>query len=131
MPPIIVNKNIKVCYWNINGIHKRFNGVQRVSLLNKDDCVRVVKNQDIFCFAETKTNSNENLDIDGYINKTICRKRSMRAKLDSGGLALYIKETLTKSITIIPHTCSEYIWIQINKKKFRLENYVMLCIYQP
>ena len=70
---------------------------------------------------------NQNLALEGYAEKLICRKRHKKAKSSSGGLVIYIKTEIKQGVTIIPNKSSEYGWMKLAKNFFKTNEDIYLC----
>ena len=125
----LLKNSIDVCYWNINGVKSRNDGVRSISKLEMRDFMNLLDNHDIICISETKIGPGENdiMQVDGFTVKTIHRKRNKRATHDSGGLAIYIRNDIKSNVKFLPVTNSEYAWVKIEKNAFNLTEDLFIC----
>ena len=80
---------LKISYWNINGLYRR----------DEDYCkledplfVNEISNIDIIGLSETHCSNDDVLHVDGYQIEKSVRPKPLRARKNSGGIAILIKE---------------------------------------
>ena len=95
--------------WNINGIWKRINSF-RYNKLNDPYLQQFLRKNQIFGLIETHHLSSEDacLHIDGYKCFNICRPKGKKA---SGGLAVYVDNSLKAGVSKMPLAGTESILI--------------------
>jgi len=77
------------------------------------------KHDNILLF-ETWTNKNSDNNINGY--KYFYRKfQNRRAKRNSGGVAIYLKYSIAKGITVVKNRFDTIIWLKLHKSYFKLD----------
>ena len=125
----IINNSISICYWNIHGMYVKLDGTKSTCKLDLKDVQEIVENKDIVCLSETKINNSQihDMKIKGYTVKAITRKRKSNATHDSGGITIYVKDTIKLGITFIPNKSSEYAWVKLHKETFNLKDDIFLC----
>ncbi len=121
-----VKLNLKIACWNICGLYER-EGNKSISKFSYHDFKTEISDFDIFCLQEIKVGPNENMKLDKYFEKIITRKRHRNAKSDSGGLAVYVKESLKEGITFVPNKTTEYLWVKLRKEFFNSLEDTYIC----
>ena len=92
------------------------------------DIQNIVKDHDIFIFLETWLERHHSCPaISGYSVFRSERKRHVKAKRNSGGLAIYYKQNLAKGIVKMKQSSQDIIWLQLQKHFFGLETDIYLC----
>ena len=107
-------KSIKFSFINVCGL---------VSKLQIPEFCDFVKKYDIFCVAETKLDAFDVISLDGYIFKGVSRKHFRRK---SGGVGIFVKDTLYESIDILECNNDFSIWF-----KFKNSNCIFGVLYIP
>lgn len=122
-----LRKGLSIGCWNINGLQSK--------LQNKIEdpiFMRAIKGLDIFALVETHTNENSDIDIPGYFCHHVYRQRNTRATRDHGGIAVYVRNTLTEGVNFIKNTNSNFQWIALHKDFFKLNKDVSVCfVHNP
>ena len=67
------------------------------------------------------------MKIDGFTVNAIHRKRSERARYDSGGLAIYVRNEIKESFKFLPATSSQYAWVKLEKNAFNMSKDMFIC----
>ena len=120
---VLCNK-LTVSSWNAHGLFYRLNN-ERHSKLKDPDIVKYL-NSDIIGIVETKACETDNIYLQGYslISKT---NRPRLSKGIYGGVAVFCKVGISKGITPLPVTHSEYIWVKLKKSFFNFEKDIYIC----
>ncbi|MCG8429717.1 MAG: reverse transcriptase family protein [Candidatus Omnitrophica bacterium] len=118
--------NLKVAFWNIDGIFSRISG-QRICKLSFPDVASEIKKFDIVCLAETHCSASDILSFEGYSVYQSNRKASKNNKC-YGGLAVLIKKGIREGIKILPATNTEIQWLKLSKTYFKLDSDIFLSI---
>ena len=110
------NSKLKICYWNIHG-HKS------ETIPNKlvdREFLEKLKNSDIVAISETHT-QNKDLSIPGYtlVKEKIRVKQNKGPKI-SGGLAVFVKDYLYRSVHVVPNTNENTIWLKLKPKDTKI-----------
>lgn len=105
--------------WNIDGAFRRV-GAQRICKLDDSDLQNFLFKYDIFSLVETHCGPNDTLSLPGYKIFQNIRPKNPKAPHSFGGIAIGIKNDISKGIKIIPATNSEILWIKLCKTFFKL-----------
>ena len=87
----------------------------------------MISKHDIICLSETKVGPDERPTIDNYSVQLTCRKKNKKALTHSGGLAIYIKDSIRNGVTVIPNNNSEYAWLKLDRDFFNLRENIFIC----
>lgn len=93
-------------------------------------CKILDKDYDFICLTETWTNdSNVNLvNLNNYSMYFSHRKHShQRSKRDSGGLIVYVKNSLKDGVSRVHSASDDLLWLKLNKNFFKTEKDIFLC----
>lgn len=112
---------LKVASLNVCGLKRRS---------EYPDFCDYVRQFDILCFSETKTDNTDVISIKGY--ECFMQSRKQKYQRKSGGICLLVKDEYSKYIKIV-ETSSDYIfWARISGKFVNLKEDVLLGItYVP
>ena len=120
---------LNICMWNIQGI-KNIEGPK----LNDPRVAQILTRYDIIGLVETHAGQDCHFSLDGYEPYSVSRPRLTTAKRDYGGLAVFIKDSITKGTTVCEseHLPFELIWVRCAKSFFGWDSDLMLGIlYLP
>ena len=109
------------CY-NIHGIFSRIEGF-RYNKLQSPYFWDMIGKSKIFGLIETHHLATEinQIQIDGYKCFNVCRKKKSNRGRNSGGIAVYVCNTILQGVSKIPSSGFENILIKLNKSFFGLE----------
>ena len=109
--------------WNINGLTQ--------SKLEDSDFLNNICGYNMIILYETWTHSKSNIGINGYKSYNLYRKFQHRgANRCSGGIVVYIKDSISAGVDIIKNHFDTIILFKLNNKFFKTENDVYLsCVY--
>ena len=98
---------IKILYWNIHGISSRVTGDK-----NSDpNFLKVISDYDVVCLSELHTN--KTISIPGYsLKKQKFRQKTYKGPKICGGIAVFIKQSISANFKIIPNNNNDSIWVQ-------------------
>ena len=118
--------DLAITSWNIHGIFSRIEGF-RYSKLQSPYFWSMIGKAKIFGLIETHHLATEidQIQIDGYKCFNVCRKKKSNRGRNSGGIAVYICNTILQGVSKIPTSGSENILIKLNKSFFGLERDVV------
>ena len=107
-------RTINILSWNIQGILGQIDD-KKVSKINEIPN-HIISKHNIIFLQETHLDDNKSDDIhlDGFYNKHYIRKRRGKARKDSGGLSIFIKEDIREHFKIIPNNNSDIVWLVTN-----------------
>ena len=118
--------NLSIASWNIDGIFHRLDN-ERCCKLDDKTVIEKISKFDIIGLIETHCGPQDHLFLEDYYTFQINRKKSPRARKFSGGIALFIKQSLRKGIKILPINHTEYIWIKLDKNYFNFDNNIYIA----
>ena len=122
--------DLKISAWNINSIWKNINSFRYNKLENPDFLNFLCKKQ-IFGLIETHHTANQadKLQINGFKCFSLCRPKDKNKKRykPSGGIAVYVRDTIVPGVEKISLSGSECIIIKLKKDFFGLINDIFVC----
>jgi exonuclease III len=102
---------------NVCGIHKR---------LQYPEFNEFVKRFDVIGSQETRVDDSDDLQLPGFTVST--KNRAALSKVRSGGIALGVKDAISKHFTLVNNACKYVMWFRISKTLFRKEEDIFLGI---
>ena len=116
--------NIKVGCWNINGFK-----TENMLKSDDDNFTNIVKNNDILALVETHLGNDDYLNLDGFTVKHFKRLKHKNARKASGGISVFIKNTISKGVQFLDtrNKNSEKCWIKLQKDELGLTNDIYIC----
>ena len=119
--------DLPIVSWNIHGIFSRHAGF-RYNKLHSADFTSALGNVKIFGLIETHHVASEidQLQLEGFKCYNVCRKKKRQGR-NSGGIAEYVHETITKGVQKIPSNGSENLMIKLKQNYFGLNRDVIIC----
>ena len=119
--------NLAISSWNIHGIFSRIEGF-RYNKLQSPYFWDMIGNAKIFGLIESHHTATEidQIQIDGFKCFNVCRKKKSNRGRNSGGIAVYVCNTILQGVSKIPTSGSENILIKLNKTFFGLERDVVV-----
>ena len=110
--------NLSITSWNIHGLFSRIEGF-RYSKLQSPYFWDMVGKAKIFGLIESHHLASEidQIQIDGFKCFNVCRKKKSNRGRNSGGIAVYICNTVIQGVSKVPTTGSENIQIKLNTNK--------------
>ena len=131
-----MNRSIPIRYqleigaWNCNSFKQNINSFKYNKLENPFFLETVTKFK-IFSLIETHHTADEigQLHISGYKCHTLCRPKSknVRKHKPSGGLAVYIHESITEGVKLMSEPGTESVIVQLCKEYFDLSDNIYIC----
>ena len=102
-----MNNSIKILYWDIHGISSRVTGDK-----NSDkEFPKTISNYDVVCLSEL--HAGKTVSIPGYfLKKQKLRPKTHKGPKISGGIAIFLKQSISTSFQVIPNNNVDSIWIQ-------------------
>ena len=91
--------NLSITSWNIHGIFSNIHGF-RYNKLHSPHFWDVIGDVKLFALIETHHVSTEidQIQIEGFKCSNVCRKRKSGAGRNSGGLAVYVSNSLVQGV---------------------------------
>ena len=101
--------------------------------INYPEFIDFVSNLDILCLSETHLDDTDIVDIVDIADYSfISTNRSQAYKRKSGGIGVYVKDTLSPFIDFLPNESEYILWISINKALTNLdEDLIVGAFYVP
>ena len=111
--------------WNVEGL----------TYLKKtiEDFTKIISNYDIICLYETWTGKNSKITIDGYkAIHSYRRFQHRRAKRASGGIIIYIKDSMKNGVKLVRNDIDSIVWLKLDKQFFcsKSDRYIA-AVYIP
>lgn len=124
---VMEKKSLSISCWNVNGYsHKGYNKFTDPEFINLICC------NDIFCLMETHCELSECLNIPEFRSVHLIRTKSKKARKRYGGISIYVKKEISDGVKFLEHQTDDYIWLQLSKNFFGLQNNIYLCyMYNP
>ena len=98
--------------------------------LECDEFVESVRQYDIVLLCETWTNEENEPVLNGYVCFGKYRRRKKRAKRDSGGLVCFVRESVSKGVTIENWDYEDGMCMKLDKECFGwVEDLFLLLVY--
>lgn len=89
----------------------------------------IFKENDFILFTETWTSKVSDISVPNFHPIRLDRvDKKQRTKGNSGGIALYIKETIYKNTKLIKYDSDDIIWLKIDGHVFNLSFDLYLCL---
>ena len=88
----------------------------------------------MICLTETWTSKRSNIDLKGYSNPihSYHKVQNRRAKRNSGGIIIYIRDTLRKGVKLVKNEMDCLVWIMLDKTFFNIEcDWYLAVAYIP
>ena len=123
----MINRNIKICAWNINGCFSRTIGVKFFD----QDFIRVIQGVDVLCLTETHTHDGniEYLNIPGFhLLGYKNREKNVKSNTAPGGIAIFARENVAGFFTILTSDSENSIWMKLKKSRW---GHRKIFTYQP
>ena len=115
-----IQTSLNIGYWNINKL------ISKQTDKSKDDLfIGTINKSDIIGLAEVKCDLNK-VQFDNFVAHYVERKFKKGNQL-YGGLGILVKKTIRKGVKYLPVTCSEYQWLELDKKFFGLDKNLYVC----
>ena len=110
----MISNKLKFCIWNIHGYKSRQIG----NKLHSDDFLNTIKDEDVIGLSETHIHDEivEYLSIPGF--KRIShkkQKKNLKSNTAPGGIAIFVKENLSKFFSGENTDNEDTIWVKIKK----------------
>ena len=119
--------DLHITCWNVHGIFTRIEGF-RYNKLNSPCFWNMIGKATIFGLIENHHLATEidQIQIDGFKCFNVCRKIKGNRGRNSGGIAVYVCNTIIEGASKIPSTGSENILVKLNQFFFGLKRDIVL-----
>ena len=113
--------------WNLHGLFTNLNG-HRYCKLQSPYFWEAIKGAHIFGCIEThhKADEIDQIQIKGYKCLNLCRKK-LKAGRSSGGIAVYVHNSIVQGVSKIPGTGSENLLLNLKADFFGMDRDVAVC----
>ena len=123
-----LHNKLSLAFWNIDGLYSRkFDGTRQCKLDFEELSSDLIKH-DIIFLAETHCSYKDTPSLANFKITHNIRPKHPRAGKHSGGLAVCIKQNISKGVSFLPTTNSEYMWIKLSKKFFRMDKDLFVAV---
>lgn len=116
--------NVSICSWNINGLGQK----------HRDESFIENVKYDINIILETWKGDSPDIKIKDYYSFSKYRMRKKRARRNSGGIIVYIKNEIKRGVCLMENITQSKnrIWLKLDKKFFGFKRDIFLCgVYIP
>ena len=120
-------ENLSLMFWNIDGLHCR-EGRSRLNKFDDPDIQSTLSKQHIICLVETHCSYSDSMDLPEFTCHMNIRPKSSSARKCSGGIAVLRCDSIRRGISYMPITNSEYIWLKLDKKFFKMPHDLYLAV---
>ena len=119
--------DLPILSWNLHGVFRQYSGF-RDNKLHSPYFLDAIKHAGIFSLIETNHTASEidQIQLAGYKCYSVCRKQRPRGR-HSGGIAVYIDNSLLDGVQKIPSSGSENILIKLKMDFFGLSRDIVIC----
>ena len=107
------------------------NGLGKWKIKHKD-FIRVLESNDILSISETWMNQTESEIVSRNFSSThkvvySCRKQNKKAKRDSGGILVFVKNTLSQYIEVVDKNDEDLLWLKFHKQSGNNSSHLYFC----
>ena len=91
----------------------------------------MVNNYDVLCFVETKTDDCDQIEIPGF-QTVYMQNRSSMSNRRSGGIALYVKNSISSYVKVLITECDFILWFEMKGIALGIDNDIAFgIVYIP
>jgi exonuclease III len=112
--------SLKISFWNVESISSNNN-----SKLDDDDFTSFITSKDIIGLSETHTPNK--VEIPGYVSFCKSRKRNKKARKYSGGLAFFVKKSISRGCHLVSGKSRDAMWLKLDKHFFQFKADIYVC----
>ena len=119
--------DLPIVSWNIHGVFRQLAGF-RYNKLHSPHFREAINNAKIFSLIETNHTADEidQIQISGFKCYNVCRKKRKLGR-NSGGIAVYVHNSLLNGVKKIPSSGSENLLIKLSQTFFGLQKDIVVC----
>ena len=122
---------LSISTWNINGLEYKSHGIKMNKLHDLEIC-EVLKQSECIGLLETHADSNTEICLPGYNVFRKDRPKHRKAWKSSGGIAVFVKESLRSMFKFEPISDSDIIWVRVQKELTKLlSDLYVAFVYLP
>ena len=114
-------EQINLLFWNIHGQHSKTVGDK----LTDNDFLNKINDCHILGLVELHTDSIVNIPGFTLIKQKFRKKNHKGPKL-AGGLAVFVKNELSRMINLVPNNHADSIWVKIKKEESKEHNDIFI-----
>ena len=115
MQSTLRKQSINILTWNIEGLITG-DGTNKLRI---PQVLNFVYKYDIICLSETWQDNDNNSNVNGYTQITsFHRFKHKNARRNSGGVAVLIRNNLSKGVTKLKSAYDDCIWLKLDKSFF-------------
>ena len=106
---------------------------KRYDKLTSSELKTIFNNSDVILLTETWTNEQSKIELEGFTCFMLNRNKHQRARRDSGGLVIYIRNEFCDGNTLVKVNEGCIIWVKLYGELFHIDSdlYVCLCYNTP
>ena len=109
---------------NIQGLVTKF-----TNKLHSDELATIFRRNDFVLLTETWAGDFSELSVPGFNLKQLNRVgKKQNTKRNSGGIALYVRQSFFRYCFLLEKDCDDIIWIKIEGQLFHLSDDLYLCL---
>ena len=109
---------------NVQGLVTKY-----TNKLQSEELIEIFQSNDIILLTEIWTNDLCDISVDGFSVFQLNRvEKKHNAKRDSGGIVLYIKNSLMRHCELLKKENDDVIWLKIDKSLLHLSFDLYLCL---
>ena len=128
----MLRDKLKFCSWNIHGYNSRELG----NKFNDKEFLKTFVDVDFVGITETHIHDEilDNMNISGFrLLSAKNRAKNLKSHTASGGIAVFVKESLCKLFTVVNIENEDAIWVKIKKEISGEERdiYIATCYFSP
>ena len=107
---------MRLLQWNIEGLTEAKQSCEQFT--------NFLSQYHVICLSETWTNKQSQIKLSGYSNPihSYRRLQNRKAKRSSGGIIIYIKDSIRKGVKLIRNNIDCLIWLKFDKTFFQIRN---------
>ena len=109
--------NLRLFDFNVEGLKSK---------LEDTSFIKLVQQFDISVLTETWKRDTSKLDLEGFRDFSQVRQKHFNAIRHSGGIAVLVKIIMRQGVRLAEDS-EGFIWLQLEKSFFNLQNDVSLC----
>ena len=119
--------DLPIVSWNLHGVFANNFGF-RYNKLQSPYFLQSINGAKIFSLLETHHTASEidQIQLNGYKCFNVCRKKR-RTGRNSGGIAVYVHNTVIEGVKRVPSSGSENVLIKLDQNFFGLSRDIVIC----
>ncbi len=114
--------------YSLSLLNVQGHGNKRHNKLHSPELLKLFKITTLIAFTETWSDAYTNLYVEHFTHFALHRPCRGNAKRNSGGLMVYVKDTLSRDVTLYSENTDSYLWLKMNGSLFDLKYDLYVCI---